>query len=137
MRTLIQPLLACLVVLLVLFVLLSEDRTAPSGSGLAIDGEKISELGQGLLQALLLRPQHQSDSDAPNTEIVEAQQLLTEYGYYSGPLDGTMNQRTREALRSFQQSRQLTVTGLIDNDTAEELGLNHNTIDRHKNMRST
>jgi len=118
-------------------VLLSEDRTAPSGSGLAIDGEKISDLGQRLLQALLLRPQHQSDSEAVNTEIVEAQQLLKEYGYYSGPLDGTMNQRTREALRSFQQSRQLTVTGLIDNDTAQELGLNHNTMDRHKNMRST
>jgi len=129
--------LACLVVLLALFALLSQDRSAPSGSGLAIDGEKISDLGQGLLQALLLRRQPQSDSEVADTEIAKVQQLLKEYGYYSGPLDGTMNQRTREALRSFQQSRQLTVTGLIDNDTAQELGLNHNTIDRHKNMRST
>ena len=137
MRTLFPPLLACLVVLLVLFALLSQDRSAPSGSGLAIDGEKISDLGQGLLQALLLRHQPQSDSEVADTEIAKVQQLLKEYGYYSGPLDGTMNQRTREALRSFQQSRQLTVTGLIDNDTAQELGLNHNTIDRHKNMRST
>ena len=123
--------------LLVLFALLSQDRTAPSGSGLAIDGEKISDLGQGLLQALLLRRQPQSDSEVADTEIAKVQQLLKEYGYYSGPLDGTMNQRTREALRSFQQSRQLTVTGLIDNDTAQELGLNHDTIDRHKNIRST
>ena len=123
--------------LLALFALLSQDRTAPSGSGLAIDGEKISDLGQGLLQALLLRRQPQSDSEVADTEIAKVQQLLKEYGCYSGPLDGTMNQRTREALRSFQQSRQLTVTGLIDNDTAQELGLNHNTIDRHKNMRST
>jgi len=137
LRTLFPPSLACLVVLLVLFALLSQDRTAPSGSGLAIDGEKISDLGQGLLQALLLRRQPQSDSEVADTEIAKVQQLLKEYGYYSGPLDGTMNQRTREALRSFQQSRQLTVTGLIDNDTAQELGLNHNTIDRHKNMRST
>jgi N-acetylmuramoyl-L-alanine amidase len=85
----------------------------------------------------LLRRQPQSDSEVADTEIAKVQQLLKEYGYYSGPLDGTMNQRTREALRSFQQSRRLTVTGLIDNDTAQELGLNHNTIDRHKNMRST
>src|SRR6516165_10609095 len=88
LRTLFPPLLACLVVLLVLFALLSQDRSAPSGSGLAIDGEKISDLGQGLLQALLLRRQPQSDSEVADTEIAEAQQLLKEYGYYSGPLDG-------------------------------------------------
>ncbi len=70
-----------------------------------------------------LRHQRQSDVEASN--ITEAQQLLRQNGFYSGPVDGTMNERTREALRSFQESRQLNVTGRIDNDTAQELGLPH------------
>ncbi|MGN6731970.1 MAG: peptidoglycan-binding domain-containing protein, partial [Candidatus Binatia bacterium] len=53
----------------------------------------------------------------------EAQQLLKENGFYSGSVDGTMSQRTREALGSFQQSRQLNVTERIDDATAKELGL--------------
>ncbi len=63
------------------------------------------------MQALLLRHRHQSGSTTANTEIVKAQRLLQKYGYYSGRVDGTLNQRTREALRSFQQSRQLAITG--------------------------
>jgi peptidoglycan hydrolase-like protein with peptidoglycan-binding domain len=34
-----------------------------------------------------------------------------------------MSQGTREAIRSFQQSHELNVTGAIDDDTARELGL--------------
>jgi Putative peptidoglycan binding domain len=121
MRTLFRPFLASLVVLFALFVLISEDHTAPSGSGLRVDGERSSDLGEGLMEVLLLRYQRQSDVEASN--IAEAQQLLRQNGFYSGPVDGTMNERTREALRSFQESRQLNVTGRIDNDTAQELGL--------------
>jgi hypothetical protein len=123
MRTLFLPFLASLVVLFALFVLISEDHTAPSGSGLRIDGERRSDLGEGLMEVLLLRHQRQSDVEAAN--IAEAQQLLRQNGFYSGPVDGIMNERTREALRSFQESRQLNVTGRIDNDTAQELGLPH------------
>jgi len=60
------------------------------------------------MQALLLRHQRQSDVEA--AKIAEAQQLLKENGFYHGPVDGTMNQRTREASPSFQESRQLNVT---------------------------
>ena len=123
MRTLFPHFLASLVVLFALFVLISEDHTAPSGSGLRVDGERSSDLGEGLMEVLLLRHQRQSDVEAAN--IAEAQQLLRQNGFYSGPVDGTMNERTREALRSFQESRQLNVTGKIDNDTAQELGLPH------------
>jgi hypothetical protein len=123
MRTLFLPFLASLVVLFALFVLISEDHTAPSGSGLRVDGERSSDLGEGLMEVLLLRHQRQSDVEASN--IAEAQQLLRQNGFYSGPVDGIMNERTREALRSFQESRQLNVTGRIDNDTAQELGLPH------------
>jgi peptidoglycan hydrolase-like protein with peptidoglycan-binding domain len=76
------------------------------------------------MQALLLRHQHQSDVEA--AKIAEAQQLLKENGFYHGPVDGTMNQRTREALPSFQESRQLNVTGRID----QELGLRDRTTQK-------
>ena len=80
------------------------------------------------MEVLLLLHQRQSDVEASN--IAEAQQLLRQNGFYSGPVDGTMNERTREALRSFQESRQLNVTGRIDNDTAQELGLPHRTTQK-------
>jgi len=127
MKTLFPPLLDCLLVVLVLFTLISKDRTSSSASGLTIVGEGISDFGEGLMHALLLRHEHQSASGPANTEIVKAQRLLKNYGYYSGPVDGAMNQRTREALRSFQESRQLTITGIIDSETAQELGLSKNT----------
>ena len=76
------------------------------------------------MQAILLRHQHQSDfAAANNVKIAEAQQVLKENGFYSGPLDGTMSEWTVDALRAFQQSRRLNVTGRIDSDTAQELGL--------------
>jgi putative peptidoglycan binding protein len=127
MKTLFPPLLGCLLVVLVLFALISKDQTSSSRSGLTIVGEGISDFGEGLTQALLLRHQHQSGSASANTQIVKAQRLLQNYGYYSGPVDGAMNQRTREALRSFQESRQLTITGMIDSETARELGLTNKT----------
>ena len=123
MRTLFPTLLAFLVVSLALAVLISQDQTTSSGSGLTVDGEKISELGQGLVEAILLQRPRESDFSSASTEILNAQQVLKGYGYYSGPMDGTMNRLTREALRSFQESRQLSVTGEIDSSTAEELGL--------------
>jgi len=75
MRTLFRPFLASLVVLFALFVLISEDHTAPSGSRLRVDGERSSDLGEGLMEVLLLRHQRQSDVEASN--IAEAQQLCT------------------------------------------------------------
>jgi Putative peptidoglycan binding domain len=124
MRTFFSPFLSSLVVVFALFILISEDQMDPSGPGFRIDAERTSGRGEGLIQALLLQSQRQSDFPAANNmAVTEAQQLLKENGFYSGPLDGTMSQRTRWALRSFQESRRLNVTGRLDSDTAQELGL--------------
>jgi hypothetical protein len=122
MRSTLATLLATLAVLYVLFVLLSEDRSIPSGSGLINNAERIADAGDRLVQTMMLRRQQQSkDYDA--SRIMKAQQALKDDGFYSGPVDGTMRQSTREAIRSFQQSNHLTETGTIDDDTARELGL--------------
>jgi peptidoglycan hydrolase-like protein with peptidoglycan-binding domain len=122
MRGVFAVLVASLVVLCILYVLVSEDRDRPSGSGL-IQQEKTSEAGDRLVQALMLRRQRQSDyPNTPNT-VSKAQEVLKNDGIYSGPVDGRMSQSTREAIRSFQQSHQLNMTGTIDDETARELGL--------------
>jgi len=124
MRSVFAVLVASLVVLCALFVLVSEDRDRPSGLGL-MQREKASDAGDRLVQALMLRRQRQSNySNAPNTDqIIKAQEVLKNDGIYSGPIDGRMSQGMREAIRSFQQSHQLNMTGTIDDDTARELGL--------------
>jgi hypothetical protein len=124
MRGVFAVLVASLAVLCVLYVLVSQDRDRPNGSG-PIQHEKTSEAGDRLVQALMLRRQRQSDySNTPNTDqISKAQEVLKNDGIYSGPVDGRMSQDTREAIRSFQQSHQLNVTGAINSETARELGL--------------
>jgi hypothetical protein len=48
---------------------------------------------------------------------------LTERGYHAGPLDGVMNPRTAEALRTFQRRHGLHVSGRPDPATVAALGL--------------
>ena len=124
MRSIFAVLLSSLAVLCALFVLISEDRSTPSSSEL-IQREKTSDAGDRLVQAIMLQRQRRSDySKAPNSDqIIKAQLVLKNDGIYSGPVDGKMSQSTREAIRSFQQSHELNVTGAIDDDTARELGL--------------
>lgn len=123
MRGLFAVLLASLGVLCALFVLVSEDRSTQSGSAL-VQREKNSDAGDRLMQAFMLRLQRRSDySNASNLDqIIKAQRVLKNDGIYSGPVDGRMSQSMHEAIRSFQQSHELKMTGAIDDDTARELG---------------
>jgi Putative peptidoglycan binding domain len=123
MRSIFAVLLSSLVVLCMLYVLVSEDRNAPSSSEL-MQRTKTFDAGDRLVEALMLRRQRSDYSNIPNTQRVsEAQEVLKNDGIYSGPVDGRMSQSTREAIRSFQQSHQLNMTGTIDDETARELGL--------------
>ena len=120
MRSVFAVLLSSLAVLCALFVLISEDRSTPNSSEL-IQREKTSDAGDRLVQAIMLRRQRLLAADS--AQVIRAQQVLKNDGIYSGPIDGRMSQDTREAIRSFQQSHELNVTGAIDDDTARELGL--------------
>jgi peptidoglycan hydrolase-like protein with peptidoglycan-binding domain len=120
MRSVFAVLLSSLAVLCALFVLISEDRSTPNSSEL-IQREKTSDAGDRLVQAIMLRRQRLLAADSE--QVIRAQQVLKNDGIYSGPIDGRMSQDMREAIRSFQQSHELNVTGAIDDDTARELGL--------------
>jgi hypothetical protein len=56
-------------------------------------------------------------------DIQQAQALLKAAGFYPGPADGTLGERTRAALRQYQQVNGLPVTGELDQATQEALGI--------------
>src|SRR6266540_5329889 len=93
MRGVFAVLVSSLVVLCMLYVLVSEDRNAPSSSEL-MQRTKTFDAGDRLVEALMLRRQRQSDySNIPNTDQVsKAQEVLKNDGIYSGPVDGRMSQ---------------------------------------------
>lgn len=52
-----------------------------------------------------------------NPRVEEIQNILKYAGFKPGPVDGRMGARTRTAIRKFQKSRGLKVTGMIDSIT--------------------
>ena len=59
-----------------------------------------------------------------STESIRfAQITLRDRGYYTGPINGVMNQATRTAIRQLQRERNLTMNGDLDLSTARELGI--------------
>jgi len=51
------------------------------------------------------------------------QRLLQERGFYRGPIDGVYGTRTQRAVRQFQRSQGLPVTGIADHATWHALGV--------------
>ena len=55
--------------------------------------------------------------------IRKAQATLNARGYKAGAADGTMRESTRSALRAFQRSEQIAVTGELNPRTLARLGI--------------
>jgi hypothetical protein len=55
--------------------------------------------------------------------VVKAQERLAREGYYQGESDGTFGSEMRQALRQYQRSHGLSVTGYLDRNTAAVMGL--------------
>ena len=56
-------------------------------------------------------------------EIKRAQEALKAKGYDPGAVSGRMHAKTQEALREFQKKNNLPATGVLDQKTAEKLGV--------------
>ncbi len=56
-------------------------------------------------------------------EVKKIQEALKDKGQDPGTIDGIMGKKTREAIRAFQKSNDLKVTGRIDKETADKLGV--------------
>jgi His-Xaa-Ser repeat protein HxsA len=54
------------------------------------------------------------------------QAALAKAGYFKGDISGELNDETRSALRQFQASKKLQVTGRMDIQTLTALGIKVN-----------
>jgi peptidoglycan hydrolase-like protein with peptidoglycan-binding domain len=84
-------------------------------------------LDRRTLVALGVQPNASAGASEPNSGpedyLRRAQQTLNHRGYQAGPANGQMNPKTRRALRDFQQSEDLEVTGRLNDDTLAALGI--------------
>ena len=62
----------------------------------------------------------------PDEVIANVQTALQDAGYYYGPITGSLSVDTRAAIANFQRDYGLQITGAIDEDTVEALGLYQN-----------
>ena len=60
---------------------------------------------------------------AGNPTVKAAQEKLAAQGYNPGPADGLLGSQTKRAIEAFQRDHSLTVTGTLDQKTAERLGI--------------
>ena len=58
---------------------------------------------------------------ATGDQVKEIQQWLTDYGYYSGDIDGNFGESTDKAVRDFQTESGLIVDGVVGNDTKKAM----------------
>lgn len=99
-----------------------------AGAGsLAIDGGKELRLDSGAeLEIRTTRAAGVNSAGDPTytrSFIRNVQRTLNEKGYDAGPADGVMGRRTRDAISQFQRDNNLSVTGRVDRETAEKLGV--------------
>jgi hypothetical protein len=71
----------------------------------------------------LARSDYGSDFEQDPRMIQDAQNALSDQGYDPGDHDGHMGWRTREAIRNFQRDQGLAITGVLDEPTADRLGI--------------
>ena len=55
--------------------------------------------------------------------VKSVQQALQTKGNDPGPIDGRMGHKTKAAIKAFQKANSLKVTGRVDKETAEKLGV--------------
>src|SRR5438132_3381203 len=64
---------------------------------------------------------------APDDTVQAVQSLLTQLGYYTGPVDGIFGPATRDAVANYQTAKQLDVSGSLSAQTLQSLGLSQPT----------
>jgi hypothetical protein len=97
-------------------------QIAPKGPGLdqKIPGQ------EGTIPEIIQRPGDvtpQAQMTVSPAEIRRAQEVLKAKGFDPGAASGNLHAGTQEALRQYQKANNLPVTGVLDQRTAETLGI--------------
>lgn len=93
---------------------------ALSGAGVASAANTSDTSGPNPLVAGMPRSS-QSTAALANDDIRQAQQELQAQGFYDGPIDGTLNERTQAAVYKYQEQTGLSITGSLDQATMRSL----------------
>jgi peptidoglycan hydrolase-like protein with peptidoglycan-binding domain len=97
------------------------DPTGPKGgSSSERTGESDVPLPKGSPEAGTVR---MGAGKSSMKDIKQAQQALKDKGHDPGAIDGVMGSRTKEAIKSFQSASNLKVTGTLDAETSQKLGI--------------
>lgn len=64
-----------------------------------------------------------SQYGSSGAEVTKIQQRLKAWGYFDGPITGNYGTLTTEAVKKFQRTHGLSVTGVADAATLEKIGL--------------
>ena len=103
----------------------------------ALDRATMQKLGIGLTTAQREISESPVEATEPKTEpapdtetfaatkeqIMQAQKLLKDGGFYSGTATGTVNPATREALKKYQKANDLEDTGTVNQITLEKMDI--------------
>ena len=60
---------------------------------------------------------------AHESDVKQMQQSLSDKGHYRGKVDGALGLRTRASIRAYQKAENLRITGQVDTQTADGLGV--------------
>jgi hypothetical protein len=77
----------------------------------------------GTIPERVQRPSAGTQQQATSDDVKKAKEALRAKGLNPGMIDGNMDAKTQQALRDFQQANKLPVTGALDPQTADKLGI--------------
>jgi murein L,D-transpeptidase YcbB/YkuD len=64
---------------------------------------------------------YKANPELEKTAVAETQRILKNSGYYDGAIDGTNSEKTRDALRRFQQDNGVESDGTVRSNTMQKL----------------
>lgn len=70
-----------------------------------------------------VNPEEEKPAVSHRHDTKKVQESLRDKGYYDADVDGVLGRQTREAIRQYQKSENLPVTGRLDDETAGKLGV--------------
>jgi osmotically-inducible protein OsmY len=92
-------------------------------SELARDVPGVRSVKNELTYDAAKREEPRVSTTGSHAQVMAMQQALKDKGFDPGPIDGSLGPRTTSALKEYQKSENLTVTGKMDHDTAAKLGM--------------
>ena len=100
-------------------------RVQQAGASRVTEGDGVYTQRQvgGVLGLGDSQNQQISASQLNAEQIRKIQQKLNQQGFHAGQVDGKWSSETQAAIRNFQQSKGMKVSGQLDERTLDELGL--------------